>query len=395
MNQKQALEAMVHILNEERRRPTTTYQKANAHPLLQMLSPAELHSQRQQRPRNVRENPTDYEITGQNYALLLKLYAQVDAELKENLVSVALQLVGRGGECRKRSSAQHVYPTYYDMVSDLPLIAEFCIRTGNTERLFRELGNIAAPTKAIVLMLMQIEETLALNWNLFRPEELTQMSGWLAPFRKTAFNFSVKTIRPRGVTGETKPNPYYRAGREKEGAQVLTIIDDLLQEREHALYFYTKGTIERIGPLDVEGDKQKIVDYVTALGLPETLRGALDEAEKLFRLGASGFQLKSCLGHIRSFLEVLHCEAAKTVALQNQDTVIEKWGPATAYLQKAGVISKQHESFAASLYTLISDTSVHPLTADFEYARLLRIVVIEYAVMFLAAVQRRVAPSAE
>jgi hypothetical protein len=39
---------------------------------------------------------------------------------------------------------------------------------------------------------------------------------------------------------------------------------------------------------------------------------------------------------------------------------------------------------------LISDTSVHSLTADYDYARLIRTVVIEYGVMFLAAVSARV-----
>jgi len=59
------------------------------------------------------------------------------------------------------------------------------------------------------------------------------------------------------------------------------------------------------------------------------------------------------------------------------------------YLRQKQCFTKQHESFVASLYTLLSDESVHPLTADREYARLLRNVVIEYGVMFLTVLDKR------
>jgi hypothetical protein len=58
-------------------------------------------------------------------------------------------------------------------------------------------------------------------------------------------------------------------------------------------------------------------------------------------------------------------------------------------LRQQGYVTKQHETFVASLYTLLSDESVHPLTADREYARLLRNVVIVYGVMFLTMLDKR------
>jgi hypothetical protein len=53
------------------------------------------------------------------------------------------------------------------------------------------------------------------------------------------------------------------------------------------------------------------------------------------------------------------------------------------------IFTKQHEAFVTTLYTLISDTSVHPLGTDREYARLLRNVVIEYGVMFLSTLAKK------
>jgi hypothetical protein len=60
----------------------------------------------------------------------------------------------------------------------------------------------------------------------------------------------------------------------------------------------------------------------------------------------------------------------------------------TGYLRQKGFLSQQEEDFVTSLSTLISDEGVHPLIAEPEYARLLRKVVIECGVMFLAIGQK-------
>jgi hypothetical protein len=385
MTREQAVEAMLRIFGEERRRPTTTYRKTTANPLLQLLVPVELHENRKQRPRIVKENPSEYEVAGRNYELLMRMYSQLDPETKLDLIHVTLQLVSRGGaSCRK--STEH-YPSYYDEVSDLPLIAEFCVRTGHVEELLRSVAEVAVPTSAIVLLLMQIEEIVALNFDVLRPNEIKKVISWLEPLRKTAVNYSVKSSRKVGYGEKTTVNPHYRPGREREGSEIRTILSGISEECQQALYYCTKGAVERQGPLDAEGDKRKIVDYIESLQFPETMRGALEEAEKLFRQDASVFQLKSCMGHLRSFLEALHIESAKAIASSAAEQVDDSWGRSTEYLKTKGVISKQHVAFATSLYTLISDTSIHPLTTEYEYARLLRIVVIEYGVMFLVAVR--------
>lgn len=169
MYREQAVEAMMRILGEERRRPTTAYQRTNVPVFLQLLVPAELNEGRNRRPRSVKEDPRQYEVTGKNYELLMRLFSGVDADTKQDLVEVALHTVKSGGACSK-TSTNH-YPSYNSHVSDTPLIAEFCVRTGNSERLFHAVSEASVPTHAIVLMLLQIEEILVLNFNLFHPEE--------------------------------------------------------------------------------------------------------------------------------------------------------------------------------------------------------------------------------
>ena len=90
-------------------------------------------------------------------------------------------------------------------------------------------------------------------------------------------------------------------------------------------------------------------------------------------------QKTSCLGHLRSFLEELHIQAAPAVASLGEAHPA-KWGVATTFLRSKGIISQKDEVFITSLYTLVSDEAIHPLIAPREYCRLFRNIVIEYGV---------------
>jgi len=59
------------------------------------------------------------------------------------------------------------------------------------------------------------------------------------------------------------------------------------------------------------------------------------------------------------------------------------------FLRQQGYFTDKHENFIIALYSLLSDESVHALTAEREYARLLRNMVIEYGVMFLTVLDKR------
>jgi hypothetical protein len=178
-------------------------------------------------------------------------------------------------------------------------------------------------------------------------------------------------------------------GREREADQIVKSIDGIAQECRQARFWYLKGRLQRTVNIEVESDKSRIEGFLTKLGFNDDMIKTLNAAENDYRSTTNPFELKSCLGHIRSFLEHLHREAAKSIAAAAGDTVVDRWGDATAYLRQQGYFTKQHETFIASLYTLISDTSVHPLGAEREYARLLRNVVIEYGVMFLTVLAKK------
>jgi hypothetical protein len=140
--------------------------------------------------------------------------------------------------------------------------------------------------------------------------------------------------------------------------------------------------------LAIESDKAKVEGFLVKLGFSDDMVKTLNGAESDYKSTASAFELKNCLGHLRSFLEHLHRESAKAIAAAAKLTSVDRWGDAICFLRQQGIFTKQHEAFVAALYTLLGDTSVHPLTAEREYARLLRNVVIEYGVIFLTMLDR-------
>ena len=101
MNREQAVEAMMRILGEERRRPKTRYKLADTHPLLQILVPAQLNEIRKDRPRSVKEDPREFEVAGKNYELLMLLFSGVDLETKQDLVEATSKELARYAELSK------------------------------------------------------------------------------------------------------------------------------------------------------------------------------------------------------------------------------------------------------------------------------------------------------
>jgi len=169
----------------------------------------------------------------------------------------------------------------------------------------------------------------------------------------------------------------------------VAAIDGITEECRKARYWYLKGALQELPNLEIESDKLKVEGFLVKLGFNINMVKSLNAAESDYKSTASAFELKNCLSHLRSFLEHLHRESVKSIAATIGQTVVDKWGDATLFLRQRGYFTKQHESFVASLYILLSDESVHPLTTDREYARLLRNVVIEYGVMFLTMLDKQ------
>jgi len=391
------------ILNEERERPTIGYEDiANewvkrskdmlpeeiaAWNRITSVPRMNLWAQRKESPRPVTETPHIFQFSGTNFDLLMSAYGDVNENDRPQLIAYVLHRVESGGTWTCRKPEGYAFPSFAGNVCELPLVAEFCIRTGKIEPFFVATAKPLMPTDPLAIMMTQLEETLALNWNLFSNEQLVKIPRWLAPLQEIADRQTHSARGPRG--GPMAKNPHYIRGHEDEANQIVKSINGITKECEQARFWYLKGTLQRTVNLEVESDKARVEGFLTQLGFSSDMIKTLNAAENDYRSTTNPFELKSCLGHLRSFLEHLHRQAAKSIAATTGNTVADRWGSATVYLGEQGYYTKQHESFITSLYTLISETSVHPLGAEREYARLLRNMVIEYGVMFLTVLAKK------
>jgi len=66
--------------------------------------------------------------------------------------------------------------------SELPLVAEFLVRRGDKQSFILALSK-AASSPGLTLLLVQIEEMIALNFTLFTDEEYTQLPTAIAGIR--------------------------------------------------------------------------------------------------------------------------------------------------------------------------------------------------------------------
>jgi transposase len=395
MELNEAKLAVDQILHEECQRPTIGYEDI-ANEWVQHykeLTPEEigawtkitgsprknLWAQRKDRVRDVTETPQIYRFGGINYDLLMTAYGQLAEELRPDLMAYLLRRVERGGTHVFPKPEGYPFPSFASDVSELPLVAEFSIRTGHGELLFQTTAKAKVPTKSLAIMMIQLEETFALQWNLFSSDQLAHVYEWLKPLRETA---DKQTHSSRGTRGKMVENPEYKPGRERESNQIVDSIDRIAGYCQRGRFFYLKGTLQQNTNFEVENDKSKVEEFLSRLGFSADLMRALNEAEKDYRDSASPFELKNCLTHFRGFIEHLHLEAAQHIAKTTPDSTHD-WDMSTSFLRKHDFITSQQEKLARGIYALISDEGVHPLMSERIFARVLRNVIIEYGFMFL------------
>jgi len=138
-----------------------------------------LDSERGQRPRPVHEAPHDHVFKSVNFKLLLTVYNQLQDPERLKFISSLLDRVP-SATASARQKFPH-FPCYYHQMSELPLVAEFCIRIGRANELFEAINSVKRPTAGLVLLLVQLEETIALNFNLLSSQQLAAIPTSLKP----------------------------------------------------------------------------------------------------------------------------------------------------------------------------------------------------------------------
>jgi hypothetical protein len=400
MEMGEAWDRVQRILVEERVRPTVRYhdriyelrQQDQGKPFseellevtqrwskLYMNPRLNLTKDREYRPRLVHEFPGEYVFRSENFNLLSIIFGQLSPEDRTDLIHILTQWLS-GRDCCHKTDKEHVYPSYRNMVSEFPLLGEFLVRRGHAKDLFKALAEINNPTIPLVILFLALEDMIALNFTLFSDEELREIPRQLQSTLK--FLWAI-------AKAKDNPQPTLLGKEDKERAQlalqICVSIKGLIEQCRTARHYYLKEQLLNENPnLEIEGDKKKLTDSLSDLGFDPVLIQTLRKAEDLYKPTSDGFDLKSCIGFLRSFIERLHIDSAANLAASMSVTVIDDWDPSTTFLKNRNVITQQQDKLARGLYALLSDEGVHPVMAKREFCRLARNMVIEYGVMFLS-----------
>lgn len=391
MEPNEALLKAGQILDEERADPTVGYtpnekgiSAKHADPfaakLLQALALSgdqRLDQIRSQRPRRVEENPRAWTLKSVNFDLLCALHAQIVSDSRPAFVTGILQRMASAACGRARRATYQ--PRWHGFVSELPLVAEFCVRNGATQAFLGALCQIEpAPGQAVLLL--HLEELIALNFTVLSDAEYVQLE------------LCVKEVgdRAKGQFRQHREGQHPTRLWAGESVAIRALLheigqaaDGILEESRKARYLYLKGSLLDGLNIEINQDKDAVQSYLQGLGFTKTLARSLDEAERLYHEGGDAFSLKAGMGHLRSFLEDLHKEAILILQVRVGGAAPANWGSGLVYLRKNEVLSEAEEKFAAGLYTIISEQAVHALVTEREYTRLFRNVVIEYALLLL------------
>lgn len=383
-----AVEKARQILHEERISRTISYSMSpdlvNSLGTIAIVGEMVLHSERgKTHPRIVRENTAEFSFKSLNFNLLSALLDQLSGDDKPQFITfVASQL--HDEHTYNCSASGSGAGSWIHCSSELPLIAEFLVRRGDKQLFIKSLSK-APLNPGLTLLLLQLEEMIALNFTLFTEQEYLELEAavkgllHIVMTAKTVIDLAQQR-RPHAKTNSTVDrNVVY------EGS---TLCNSILEECRKAKYLYIKGSLLQGVNLEINQDKERVSGFLAKLGFSPILIQSLDEADRLYRTASTPFELKSCLGHMRSFIEKLHLEAAQRAYKIFAGTQPTKWGEAIKYLQDNGVFTKQEWNFFAALYTLVSDAGVHPLIADREYARLMRNMSIECGLLLLTKVDK-------
>ena len=402
MNLSEASQKALHILADERVRPTISYVYVGTewpHQLWwdtnlrqqgwtpRMAGVNALESMRKRKPREVEDNPKLWEFKSKNYNHLVTIFNSLLEATRPFLVG---GLLNATLPAAAYPDAANHFPTWDNKTSNIALVTEFAVRTGNLKVLWDCTRHLTLPSHSAIIMLMELQEILALNFTQFSEEQIDAMPASLAPLYEIAERQSWKAKRSRDGKSPLVLNEHYRPGFEADAEGIMRAIDAIKAQCTQAKYHFVTGALQEGINLEIDTDKAKVQTFLEQLGFDPLLKRALDEAEKEYRGDATGFQLKSCLGHLRSFLEELHFRTCEAIAAgNNPESEYDKWGLTVHFLRKKDFLSSQEEKLVTGIHAIMSEDGVHPLIAEREYVRLLRNMVIEYGLLLLSILAKK------
>jgi hypothetical protein len=372
MDLPDAIKKAGQILDEERLKPTVNYLGPSSYAAF--AAAASYHPSMDARsvhPLEINENPEESKFKSTNYDLLCALLDQMREQDKPELFASLLSRVSDAASFHHKPGQVLTAGSSAQCSSELPLLSELCVRRGDKKLFFHALRK-AFPSPGLTLLLMQLERMIAFDFTLFTDEEYIQLPTSVTRIRQTVAEL---TKQPKAASTIDSNTRHYVC------KEVPELCDSVTEECRKARYLYLKGSLLRGMNLEVNQDKDSVRTFLEKFGFPQLLIDSLNEAERLYRMDSTPFELKSSLGHLRSFLEKLQLQACAAAYKKYGGSLPSSWRSASFYLRTNNILTLKEEEIATALYTLISDAAVHPLIAEREYARLIRNISIEYGLL--------------
>jgi hypothetical protein len=257
MNRTEGLAKAVQILGEEQIHPTVGYRYvSDTSPSNQLAALLLLSTERKERPRKVYEHPTLFAFESTNFELLVKIFSQVADADRAAFVAGVLESVRKPTAHRHTSAVS--FPSFNGFTSALPLVAEFCVRTGYLKELLAATAVPEWPMPGLAIMLKEIEEMIALNFNLLSDNDLELIPQGFAQLREIAYRQTWSRRPARYSGGPAENKPHFREVYKALGQEIVSAIDGIKEECRQARYWYLKGALQELPNLEIESDKLKV-----------------------------------------------------------------------------------------------------------------------------------------
>lgn len=377
MDLQNAIDKAQQILDQERAEPTISYSQMFTREIASAMGTLALASTRG--AHHIREDPRSCLFQSANFDLLSVLLDQVPQAERPAFFGVLRSRILDDKAFRHKYRDVLSAGSWKQCSSELPLIAEFLTRRGDKQLLIGALSE-APVGPGQTLLLVQVQEIIALNFTLFREDEYPLLLAAIESIHRTVEQRAGQRKRSQDTV---ESNSIYHACREMP--EVCVHIKETCRK---ARYLYVKSELSLDTNLEINQDENAVRSFLEDLGFSHLLVQSLNEMERSYRAAATPFELKSSMSHLRSFLEGVHLEACSAANKKFGGSIPAKWGDSLPYLRDHGVLTLKEEHLVSALYTLMSDTAVHPLIAEREYARLMRNMSIEYGLLLLTKLNK-------
>lgn len=145
--------------------------------------------------------------------------------------------------------------------------------------------------------------------------------------------------------------------------------------------------------LEINQDQEYLKATIKEFGFNTVLNASLDKINAQLNDAKDDFDSKSCIGLVRAFLNELCVSIGRTIEQETSirhSEAIKKMGQALAYFNDKRIkfLAEREHEFLIKFNGFISDTGVHSLKSQKEYARIARNFVVEFGLFLVRRLQK-------